>query len=228
METQWNEGASPFRRNYKAMMYDFSDKKLLTLALTHSSASKDNNERLEFLGDSLVNLIVGEFLFKQFPQAQEGQLSRMRATLVKGEALAKLAQTLNLSDLMVVGPGETRGRSSILAGTMEALIGAVYLDSDFETCREYVLRWYGDTLTNITLEQQHVDAKTQLQELLQARRFALPLYTVIEKKGEVHNQIFTVECRVEALNKTTQAQGSNRRQAEQEAATLMLEKILKS
>lgn len=207
------------------MMYDFSDKTLLTLALTHSSAAKDNNERLEFLGDALVNLIVGEYLFHKFPQAQEGQLSRMRAALVKGEALTQLAQTLNLSDMIIVGPGEMRVRSSILAGTMEALIGAVYLDSNFETCRECVLRWYGDRLTSITLEQQHVDAKTQLQELLQARRLALPLYTVIEQKGQTHRQIFTIECRVEALNECSQAQGSNRRQAEQAAAAIMIERL---
>ena len=211
------------------MMHDFSDKKLLTLALTHSSASQHNNmhnnERLEFLGDSLVNLIVGEYLFKQFPEAQEGQLSRMRAALVKGEALEKLARTLNLSDQIIIGPGEIRGRSSILAGTVEALIGAVYLDSDFETCRQYVLRWYGDFLTNITLEQQHVDAKTQLQELLQARRLDLPIYTVIEQKGAVHKQVFTVKCCVAALNEATQAQGSNRRQAEQAAAFIMIEMI---
>lgn len=207
------------------MMYSFSNEKLLTLALTHSSAAKENNERLEFLGDSLVNLIVGETLFAQFPQAQEGQLSRMRAALVKGEALAQLAQTLSLSDLMIIGPGEKRGRSSILAGMMEALIGAVYLDSDFETCKQCVLRWYGRLLTDITMEQQHVDAKTQLQELLQARRLALPIYTVIEKKGAVHKQIFTVECRVDVLNASTQAQGSNRRQAEQTAAALMIERL---
>ena len=211
------------------MMHDFTDKKLLTLALTHSSASQHNkqlnNERLEFLGDSIVNFIVGEYLFKQFPQAQEGQLSRMRAVLVKGEALEKLAHTLNLSDQIIVGPGETRGRSSILAGTMEALIGAVYLDSNFETCRQCVLRWYGDTLATITLEQQHVDAKTQLQELLQARRLPLPVYSVIEQTGAVHKQIFTVECRVETLNESTQAQGSNRRQAEQAAATTMITRI---
>lgn len=207
------------------MMHDFTDKKLLKLAITHSSASQHNNERLEFLGDSLVNLIVGEYLFKQFPQAQEGQLSRMRAALVKGDALTQLARTLNLSELIIVGPGEKRIRSSILAGTMEALIGAVYLDSNFETCREWVLRWYGDALTQITLEQQHVDAKTQLQELLQARRLPLPIYTVIEQKGPVHKQIFTVECSVEALSQSTQAQGSNRKQAEQAAAAIMIKRL---
>lgn len=204
------------------MMHAFSNPSLFTLALTHSSAGKENNERLEFLGDSLVNLIVGEYLFKRFPEAQEGQLSRMRAALVKGEALAQLAQTLHLSEALILGPGEKRGRSSILAGAMEALIGAVYLDSDFETCQQCVLRWYGETLTQITLEQHHVDAKTQLQELLQARRLALPVYSVIDQKGAAHKQVFTIECRVEALNLSAQAQGSNRKQAEQAAASIIL------
>lgn len=207
------------------MMYDFSDKKLLALALTHSSAAKENNERLEFLGDSLVNFIIGEYLFKRFPEATEGQLSRMRASLVKSETLAQLAETLNLSNLMLIGPGEKRGRRSIAADAMEALIGAVYLDSQFETCRECVLRWYGDVLTQITLEQQHIDAKTELQELLQSRRLSLPVYTIIQKKGAVHQQIFTIECCVAALNQSTQAEGQNKKQAEQIAAQLMLERI---
>jgi ribonuclease-3 len=207
------------------MIHDFSDKKLLTLALTHSSASKDNNERLEFLGDSIVNFIVGEYLFQQFPQAQEGQLSRMRAALVKGEALAKLAQMLHLSELVIVGPGETRVRSSILEGAMEALIGAIYLDTDLDTCRRCVLDWYSDSLKTMTLEQQHVDAKTQLQEILQAQHLALPVYSVVEQQGPAHKQIFMVECCVEALGHVTQAQGHNRKKAEQMAAQLMLEKI---
>lgn len=209
--------------------YRFLNPKLLEVALTHSSAGKNNNERVEFLGDAIVNFVVGNYLFDKFPQAQEGQLSRMRASLVKGDALAELAKSFKLSDVLVLGPGEVRMngncRSSILAGTMEALIGAVYLDSDFETCRRCVLSWYGDTLTNITLEQQHIDAKTQLQELLQARRLALPNYVVVEQTGEVHRQLFRVACRVEALNESTEAQGSNRRQAEQAAATLMIERI---
>jgi len=209
--------------------YHFTDKTLLALALTHSSAAKNNNERLEFLGDSIVNFIVGNFLFDKFPQAQEGQLSRMRAALVKGETLAALAHEFRLSEIVTVGPGETRTggncRSSILAGTVEALIGAVYVDSDLETCRQCVLRWYGDLLTTITLEQQHVDAKTQLQELLQARRLALPQYVVLEQAGEAHQQLFTVECRVEALQASTQGQGNNRRQAEQAAAAIMIERL---
>ncbi len=213
----------------RILAYDFLDKALLMQALTHSSASKNNNERLEFLGDSILNFAVGNYLFHKFPEAQEGQLSRMRASLVKGEALAELAKVFRLSEFIVVGPGEIRVagnyRDSILAGTVEALIGAVYMDSDFATCQRCVLRWYGDTLTMISLEQQHVDAKTQLQELLQARRLALPKYIVIEKSGEAHCQFFTIECHVEALNECTQAQGNNRRQAEQTAAALMIERI---
>lgn len=213
----------------KILGYHFVNPALLTLALTHSSAAKENNERLEFLGDALVNLIIAEYLFQKFHQAQEGQLSRMRAVLVKGEALANLAQSLQLSIAIIVGPGEVlmagKHRDSILAGVMEALIGAVYLDSDFNACSKCVIRWYGDVLKNITLEQQHVDAKTQLQELLQARRLDLPVYSVLDQKGQVHKQIFIVECRVAPFDAVTQAQGQNRKQAEQIAAQLMLEKI---
>lgn len=209
--------------------YRFSNPSLLMSALTHSSAAKDHNERLEFLGDALVNLIIGEYLFKKFPQAREGQLSRMRATLVKGEALAALAQKLQLFKGIVVGPGEAlvegKYRASILAGAVEALIGAVYLDGGFERCTQCVLNWYQDSLRHIDIEQQHVDAKTQLQEFLQARRLALPVYVVLEQTGKTHKQIFTVECRVEAFNHATRAQGSNKKQAEQIAAIMMLEKI---
>ncbi len=213
----------------RILEYYFSDKTLLTLALTHSSAAKNNNERLEFLGDSILNFVIGNYLFDKFSEAQEGQLSRIRAALVKGDTLAELAKSFTLSEFIVVGPGEIRVagnyRDSILAGTIEALIGAVYMDSDFEKCRHFILHWYGDTLSSITLEQQHVDAKTQLQELLQARRLALPSYIVIEKSGAAHRQFFTIECRVEALNECTQAQGNNRRQAEQAAAAIMIERI---
>lgn len=209
--------------------YRFSNPALLTLALTHSSAAKNNNERLEFLGDALVNLIVADYLLDKFPLMQEGQLSRMRAALVKGDALAKLAQNLQLSKIILVGPGEVliagQYRDSILAGVVEALIGAVYSDSDFETCRQFVLRWYGDLLVNISSEQQFVDAKTELQELLQARRLALPNYILVKQQGEMHQQTFVVECRVDALQQVTQAKSSNRKKAEQIAATIMLEKI---
>ncbi len=208
------------------MIYDFVNKQLLTLALTHSSASKDNNERLEFIGDGLVNLIIADYLFKTFPDAQEGQLSRMRASLVKGEALAVLAQSLKLSDSIIVGPGEMRiagqYRESILAGVMEAMIGAIYLDSNFERCQQVVLAWYKPMLANLNISQSHIDAKTQLQEMMQARRLPLPHYVLIE---QTPSKIFHIECRLEMLEEITRAQAENRKKAEQIAAKLMIEKI---
>jgi len=209
--------------------YVFSDRSLLRLALTHSSVSKINNERLEFLGDALIDLIIGEYLFKTFPDAQEGLLSRMRATLVKGEAIAELGCELGVSAMMSVGPGEAmvsgQYRSSILAGAVEALAGAIYLDSNYSTLTACLLRWYHQKLQHISLDQSHVDAKTHLQEWLQARRMALPVYTVLNQTGQPHCQTFEVQCHVEALKLVAQAQGSNRKQAEQFAAGLILEKM---
>ncbi|MCD8525191.1 MAG: ribonuclease III [Gammaproteobacteria bacterium] len=209
--------------------YAFSDRSLLRLALTHSSVSKINNERLEFLGDALVDLIIGEYLFKTFPDAQEGLLSRMRATLVKGDSLSDLAHDLGVSRMIRVGAGEAmvagQYRSSILAGAVEALVGAIYLDSDYSTLTPCLLRWYHHKLQHISLDQSHVDAKTHLQEWLQARRLALPVYTVLSQAGQPHCQTFEVQCHVDALALITQAQGSNRKQAEQSAARLMLEKV---
>ncbi len=220
---------SRFNTIQEVLGYHFSNISLLKLALTHSSVSKANNERLEFLGDALVNLIIGDYLFKHFPEAQEGRLSRIRASLVKGEALATLANLLGLSEVISVGPGEIliegKYRASILAGAMEALIGAVYLDSDFLSTQACVLRWYEKQLLNISLDQQHIDAKTQLQELLQARRVALPVYSVLSQEGLLHRQVFHVECRVADLNLSTQADGHNRKCAEQIAAALMIEKV---
>lgn len=218
-----------FEQLEKLLNYQFVNSALLELALTHSSSEKNNNERIEFLGDSIVNFIIGNDLFNRFPEAQEGQLSQIRATLVRGETLALLAQGFKISNVLIVGPGEMRTngeyRHSILAGTMEAIIGAVYLDSNFETCRACVLNWYQPLLENISLDQQFTDAKTQLQELLQAKKMALPKYSIINQKGGAHKQFFIVECSVEGLKITTQGQGSNRRQAEQAAAALMIEKM---
>ena len=209
--------------------YFFLKPEHLTTALTHSSVGKNNNERLEFLGDALLSCIISKYLFKQFPEIQEGQLSRMRAALVKGETLTQLAQAFHLADFILLGPGEKKSkhqcRDSILAGAMEALIGAIYLDSHFDTCERCVLAWYKNFLPDIQAEQRYVDAKTQLQELLQAKKYALPLYTIRQQMGNGSQQIFTVECRVAALDLVTLGQGKNRRQAEQQAAATMLEKI---
>lgn len=209
--------------------YLFKNEALLTLALTHRSLGKVNNERLEFLGDSIVNFIVGERLFLQFPQAFEGQLSRIRASLVKGEALAELAAEIQLPDMLVMGEGESRSggnhRSSILAGAMEAVIGAMYLDGSFEQCQQHVLSWYESRFSELTIDDQCIDAKTMLQEFLQANKHALPRYEIVDTKGKAHEQIFTVHCVVECSDEVTQGVGSSRRKAEQVAAHLMLKKL---
>lgn len=214
---------------HKNTGYLFKDKALLTLALTHRSLGKINNERLEFLGDSVVNFVVGERLFLQFPQALEGQLSRVRAALVKGETLAELAVEIKLPEMLSMGEGESRSggnlRSSILAGATEAVIGAMYIDSGFVECQQHVLAWYASRFDELTIEDQCVDAKTLLQEFLQAKKATLPLYAIVDTKGKAHEQIFTIQCSVECTDDITLGVGSSRRKAEQIAANLMLKKL---
>lgn len=211
--------------------YYFKNINLLEQALTHRSVGSENNERLEFLGDALVNLLVGDVLFSKFPEAKEGQLSRLRASLVSGEALAELARELEMPDFLKLGGGEIktggRHRESILAGAMEAVIGAVYQDSDFATCREKVLCWYESRFNGLDLDQQSIDSKTALQEYLQAQKKSLPIYEVIEQSGKSHDQVFKVQCIIEelGLDQAEMGVGSNRRKAEQQAAKLMLEKL---
>lgn len=196
-------------------------------ALTHRSASAHNNERLEFLGDALLNLIIAEYLFQRYPKAAEGELSRLRASLVKGETLADLARELKLGDWLRMGPGELKSggyrRESILSDALEAVIGAVYLDGGFGACRDLVLRLYEDWLARLSSASELKDPKTRLQEYLQARQRPLPVYNVLEIHGEPHAQSFTVECVVVDLR--TIAVGSSRRKAEQEAARLLLEQM---
>jgi len=205
----------------------FNDKTLMELALTHRSYGNRNNERLEFLGDSLVNLIIAEALFQRFPDAKEGQLSRLRASLVKGETLAKVAIEFAVGDCLNLGSGELKSggfrRESILADSVEALIGAIYLDSDMATCKDHVLRWYHDRIQATTLVSSGKDPKTLLQELLQSRKQPLPTYTMSEVSGEAHAQVFTVTCSHQLLVKPTTGQGSSRRQAEKQAAASALE-----
>jgi ribonuclease III len=214
---------------HKITGYLFKDEALLTLALTHRSLGKINNERLEFLGDSIVNFIVGEHLFLQFPQAFEGQLSRVRASLVKGETLAELAVEIKLPEILVMGEGESRAggnhRSSILAGATEAIIGAMYLDGGFEQCQTHVLAWYESRFNELTIDDQCIDAKTMLQEFLQAKKNALPRYEIVDTKGKAHEQIFTIQCAVECSDEVTQGVGASRRKAEQIAANLMFKKL---
>lgn len=206
--------------------YQFNNQQLLELALTHRSCGSKNNERLEFLGDSILNLIVGEALFLKFADAREGQLSRLRSQLVKGETLAVIAREFELGDCLILGEGELKSgghrRDSILADCVEALIGAIYTESGFDACRQQVLAWYATRLDELTLDSPAKDAKTRLQELMQSRQKPLPQYEVVEVEGEAHAHMFTIECRVAISAKTTRARASNRRDAEKQAAEEML------
>ena len=217
----------PISRLCAALGYVFQQPELLEEALTHRSASAHNNERLEFLGDALLNLIIAEYLFQQYPQASEGEMSRLRASLVKGETLAELARTLNLGDWLRMGQGELKSgsfrRESVLSDTLEAIFAAVYLDSSFAACRELILRLYWRWLVGLASASELKDPKTRLQEYLQARQQPLPIYNVLEIRGEPHIQSFVVECLTAASR--TVALGSSRRKAEQEAARQALEKI---
>ncbi|HEC30140.1 MAG TPA: ribonuclease III [Gammaproteobacteria bacterium] len=209
--------------------YKFTRQEFLDQALTHRSARKKNNERLEFLGDSILSLVITGYLFNEFENAQEGELSRLRSSLVKGEKLAELARKINLGDYMVLGTGELKSggfrRSSILADTLEAVMGAVYLDSDFERCRKVILALYEDELINLSSSTSFKDNKTQIQEYLQSRQLPLPKYRVVELTGNPHDQTFIVECAATGLDMVITGTGSSRRRAEQHAASRILEKI---
>ena len=202
--------------------YSFSKPELLYQALTHRSYSHSHNERLEFLGDSILNFVIADELFKSKPDVQEGDLSRLRASLVNGESLASISRELQLGDYLVLGPGELKSggfrRTSILADALESVLGAVYQDDGFETCRRLIIRLFENKLGNLPDLQALKDAKTRLQELLQARKIDLPEYTVSEVKGKAHAQKFIVECRIEQLGCVTLGEGRSRRKAEQHAA----------
>lgn len=206
--------------------YKFNDPAMLTLALTHRSFSGRNNERLEFLGDAVLNFIAGEALFQHFPQAKEGQLSRLRARLVKGETLAVLARRFNLGEYLRLGSGELKSggfrRESILADATEAIIGAIYLDSDFAVTRERVLAWLEPEFADLTLVDTNKDSKTRLQEFLQSRGAELPNYEVVDIQGEPHCRTFYVECSIGLLADKTTGNGASRRIAEQVAAAAAL------
>jgi ribonuclease III len=206
--------------------YPFKDILLLQAALTHRSVRGQNNERLEFLGDSLLNFIIAEQLFQLFEAAKEGELSRLRATLVKGETLAEIAQEFNLGDYLRLGPGELKSggfsRKSILADAFEAIIGAIYLDADFITCRAHVLNWFETRMQALHLHSEK-DPKTQLQEYLQARHLPLPKYEILAIEGQAHAQLFHIKCLVPGFAFVAKSVGSSRRKAEQLAAEKFLE-----
>ena len=207
--------------------YTFRDLGLLQQALTHRSHSSLHNERLEFLGDSILNCVVASILYERFNALDEGELSRLRANLVKQQTLFEIATTLNLSQFLRLGEGELKSggfrRPSILADTLEALLGAIFLDSGFDAARETIRSFYIPLLDSVDPGTLGKDAKTLLQEFLQAKRIALPTYNVIATHGAAHSQEFEVECLVPKLNVQVYGRGGSRRAAEQAAAQLALE-----
>ena len=206
--------------------HTFQNQELMLLALTHRSFAGRNNERLEFLGDAILNFVAGEALFERFPQAREGQLSRLRARLVKGETLARLARGFDLGEYLRLGSGELKSggfrRESILADALEALIGAIYLDAGMDVARARVLDWLTNELDGLTLVDTNKDPKTRLQEFLQSRAVELPRYEVVDIQGEPHCRTFFVQCEIALLTDKTQGQGASRRIAEQVAAAAAL------
>lgn len=201
--------------------YSFDDPELLELALTHRSCGAKNNERLEFLGDAALNFIVGNAIYLRLPNSKEGELSRYRANLVKGVTLTEIANELMLGEHLHLGSGEMKSgghrRASILADTVEAIIGAIYLDGGMEACEHFVLKLYDSRLDNLG-HTALKDPKTELQEVMQASGYDLPEYKVIDVSGEAHSQLFTVECSIKNLKQPTIGRGSSRRNAEKEAA----------
>jgi len=206
----------------KKLEYTFSDISLLDEALTHRSYSSKNNERLEFLGDGILNFVIAHELFKSYPDVQEGDLSRLRANLVNKDSLAEIAGHLELGEVIKLGSGELKSggfrRPSILADAVESILGAVYCDGGFEPCRELIIRLYAKRLALSMDLQSLKDPKTQLQELLQSRRFSLPDYQVTNITGQAHAQVFHVRCSIKKMNIEVNGEGKSRRKAEQVAA----------
>lgn len=219
----------PLRRLGRALGYSFSDPALLERALTHRSAGAANYERLEFLGDALINFSVAESIYRACPDASEGDLSRLRASLVCEDSLAALADRLQLGDVLVLGPGELKSggfrRQSILADALEALLGAVYLDGGFAAGQECCQRLFADLLANLPDPAALKDAKTRLQEQLQSRGRPLPAYELVAAEGPPHRQSFRVECRLADDGTRTEGTGASRKLAEQDAAESMLGKL---
>jgi len=207
----------------------FFQKELLAQALTHRSVTKKNNERLEFLGDSILNSTTAIWLYQRYKNISEGKLSRMRSTLVKGETLAEVARFYGLGEQLNLGIGELKSggfnRASVLADAVEAVFGAVFIDKGFDETQEFILKvmhdWFEKSDPSITDK----DSKTRLQEYLQKNSMQIPLYTLISEKGKDHKKTFEVQCEVKELNLSSKAEKRSRKKAEQESAQLILEKI---
>lgn len=206
----------------RSLGHNFQQASLLIQALTHRSHSVPNNERLEFLGDGVLNCVIAHFLYRRFPKLPEGELSRLRAHLVREATLCEIALGLSLGEYMRLGEGELKSggwrRPSMLADTLEALIGAIFLDGGFPAAESVVERLYSPLLENLDPKSLGKDPKTFLQEYLQGRKLALPEYVLLATEGEAHCQVFRVECRIPALKVQAQGAGNSRRAAEQQAA----------
>ena len=216
----------------KSIKYKFKDIALLELAMTHRSHSGKNNERLEFLGDSILNFIVADLLFKKFNDLDEGDLSRLRSQLVKEEPLSKLGNGLKIGDFLNLGVGELKSsgwrRPSILADAFEALIGAIFIDGGMKSAYKFIEDSYVELIEKINPKEIYKDPKTILQEFLQAQKVSLPSYEVINVEGEAHNQLFTVTCVVSKFDVKVEGGGRSRKIAEQEAAKEAMATIEKS
>lgn len=220
---------NPYLSLYKRLGYTFVNKANLIAALTHRSASKQHNERLEFLGDAILGMVIAKVLYQRFPKQPEGKLTRMRSSLVKGDTLAEVAREFELGELLLLGPGELKSggfrRDSILADAVEAIIGAIYLEAGMDKCEALILDWFALRLKDLDPEAVSKDDKTRLQEYLQSKKHPLPLYEVTDIKGKSHDQTFYVACHVEGLKDAVVGQGNSRRRAEQKAAKQALEKL---
>lgn len=209
--------------------YRFNDPQLLHEALTHRSAGSSNNERLEFLGDSVLNLVAAARLFERYPDASEGDLSRMRARLVRGSTLAELAKSLDLGRHIFLGEGEKKSggfrRNSILADGFEAVLGAIYLDGGFVACRDVIIAQIDPLIDRLPHVDELKDSKTRLQEWLQARGCLLPRYTLVREEGADHAKVFYVSCELDDVGLAAESSGASRRKAEQAAAARMLETL---
>jgi ribonuclease-3 len=209
--------------------YEFSSPELLTQALTHRSVQGGNNERLEFLGDAVLDTVISELVFRRLPRASEGELSRLRSALVKDSTLATLARQLEVGKYLILGPGEKKAgghrRGSILADALEAIFGAVYLDAGYAAAERVIIEAFGERLEDLPDAADLRDPKTRLQELLQARKIELPAYEVTDISGEAHRQTFGVTCTVPAVGLQSQGSGASRRDAEQAAAGSMLDQL---
>jgi len=207
----------------------FANQDLLAQALTHRSAGAPHNERLEFLGDGVVNLLVADTLFQRWPKADEGALTRARAELVREASLAAIARQLQLGERLTMGPGEMKSgghrRDSILADALEAIVAAIYIDAGFEACRAVVMPWFEESLAALPVGRPEKDAKTRLQEWLQGRQRPLPVYELVSESGDDHAKLFLARCTTLDPPLTADGEGTSRRNAEQIAAAALLDKL---